>query len=158
TEIRDGEKAYRVVFRLPNGEDQETVVARAAESAESVDLASEWVVRRCVEQVTSADGKKLAHVPPVILHELTEKMGELDPQAEILLDLACPECEAGFVMPFDVANYVCRELATSQREFYREVHALSFHYHWDEKTILELTRHKRHIYLDLLASELAGGG
>jgi hypothetical protein len=154
TEISDGENSYRVVFRLPNGEDQETAVAQAAESVAS---AAELVLQRCVEQVTSAEDERLSDLPPVVLRELPEKMAELDPQAEVLLDLICPECETGFVVPFDTADYVCREFAAQEREFYRGVHALSFHYHWNEDSILNLSRRKRQIYLDLLADELTQG-
>lgn len=153
-EIRDGEDSYRVVFRLPNGEDQEAAAARAAES---VDSAAELVLRRCVEQVTSAGDEKLSDLPSVILRELPERMAELDPQAEVLLDLTCPECAAGFVVPFDTADYLCRELAAQEQELYRGVHALSLHYHWSEDAILRLSRRKRHIYLDLLADELTSG-
>ncbi|HLQ51100.1 MAG TPA: hypothetical protein VK129_06345 [Terriglobales bacterium] len=155
TEISDPENRYRVVFRVPSGEDQE---AAAALAAESVDSAAELLLRRCIERVIAADGKEISDLPEVILQELPKKMAELDPQAEVLLDLTCPECNAGFVVPFDAGDYVCREFAVQEREFYREVHALSFHYHWNEDAVLSLSRRKRRIYLDLLADELARGG
>jgi len=155
TEISDGDKCYRVVFRPPSGEDQEAAVGLAAQS---VDSAAELLLRRCIEQVTAADGETVSDLPEAILQELPKKMAELDPQAEMLLDLTCPECNAGFIVPFDAGDYVCRELAVQEREFYREVHALSFHYHWNEDAILGLSRRKRQIYLDLLADELARGG
>ena len=46
----------------------------------------------------------------------------------------------------------CRELQAS--EFYRGVHVLSYHYHWSEEAILNLSRRKRLIYLDLVANEM----
>lgn len=154
-EIREGQNCYRVAFRVPNGEDQEAAVAAAKKSVAS---AAELVLRRCIERVTTADDENLSQLPPAVLRELPDRMAELDPQAEILLDLTCPECQTGFVVPFDAADYVCRELATQEREFYREVHALSFHYHWNEEAILSLSRHKRQIYIDLLAEELGREG
>src|SRR5579859_1460183 len=154
-EISDGEKCYSVIFRLPSGEDQE---AAAGLAAQSVDSAAELLLRRCIEQITTTNGERISDLPPVILQELPKKMADLDPQAEMLLDLTCPECNAGFVVPFDAGDYVCREFAVQEREFYREVHALSFHYHWNEDAILGLSRRKRQIYLDLLADELARGG
>jgi len=155
TEISDGGNFYHVVFRLPNGEDQE---AAAALAAESIDSAAELILLRCIESVTSEGGEDLSDIPPVILRDLPEKMAALDPQAEVLLNLSCPECEAGFIVPFDVTNYVCTELAADEREFYGEVHALSFYYHWSEDDVLGLSRRKRHIYLDLLGDELTKGG
>lgn len=154
-DIGEGGNSYHVVFRLPNGEDQE---AAAALAAESLDAAAELILRRCIESVISDDGEKHTDIAPAILSNLPAKMAALDPQAEILLNLSCPECEAGFEVPLDVADYVCRELATDEREFYREVHALCFHYHWNEETVLGLSRRKRRIYLELLADELTKGG
>src|SRR5260221_211886 len=103
TEISDGENSYRVVFRLPNGEDQEAAVEQAAES---VDSAAEMMLRRCVERVTSDKDETVSDLPQVVLRELPEKMAELDPQAEVLLDLTCPECGTRFVVPFDAADCV----------------------------------------------------
>jgi hypothetical protein len=57
------------------------------------------------------------------------------------------------VVPFDTGDYLHREVAAQEREFYRGVHALSLHYHWNEHDILGLSRRKRNIYLDLLADE-----
>jgi hypothetical protein len=144
-----------VVFRVPNGADQEIAAAAARES---VDGAVEIVLRRCVESVTSEGGEPVQDMLPALVRDLPETMAALDPQAEILLDLACPECQAKFTVPFDAADYICRELAAGEHEFYREVHALCFHYHWQEDAVLGLSRRKRGIYLELLAEELAGRG
>lgn len=150
--ISDDEQSYRVVFRLPNGDDQEA--AAVAVAAGSVHEAAEMLLKRCIQVVTSSDGEPLAAMPAVVMRELPAKMAELDPQGEVLLDLNCPECAAGFVVPFDAADYVCRELASQASEFYRGVHVLSYHYHWSEEAILNLSRRKRLIYLDLLANEM----
>lgn len=150
-EISDGEQSYCVVFRLPNGEDQEAAVATAPGS---VSEAAEMMLKRCIQSVTSGSGDALQRVPAVVMRELPAKMAELDPQGEVLLDLTCPECATGFVVPFDAADYVCREVASQENEFYRGVHVLSYHYHWSEEAILNLSRRKRLIYLDLLANVL----
>ena len=155
TNLREGERSYRVVFRVPNGEDQEIAAIAARDS---VDVAAEIVLRRCVESVTSEDGELVTDLLPVLIRDLPEKMAALDPQAEILFDLTCPECGAKFTVPFDAADYICRELAAGEHEFYREVHSLCFHYHWQEDAVLGLSRRKRRIYLELLADELAGRG
>jgi hypothetical protein len=154
-DIAGSENSYHVRFRVPNGEDQEAV---ASSAEHSVDAASELVLKRCVEQVDSLNEEKLSDLPPIVLRELPTKMAALDPQAELLLDLTCPECAAGFVVPFDAGDYICRELVMQEREFYREVHALSLHYHWSEDAVLGLSRRKRHIYLELLTDELTQGG
>ena len=152
--LSNGEASFHVRFRLPNGADQE---AAAPVASTSVTHAAELVLRRCVEEVIEQpSGAKLSELPQAVLHELPGILAELDPQADILLDLTCPECGVRFVLPFDIADYFFRELAAPGREFYREVHALSFHYHWSQMEILSLSRRKRHLYLELLAEELRG--
>jgi phage FluMu protein gp41 len=151
-ELSDEANSYRVVFRVPNGADQEAV---AEEARQSVDDAEESVLRRCVEEV---NGEKVTELPEAVRRGLPAKMAALDPQAEILLDLTCPECGAGFSTAFDSADYICRELAMEEREFYREVYTLSWHYHWTEEAVLGLSRRKRRIYLDFLADEVGRGG
>ena len=37
-----------------------------------------------------------------------------------------------------------------RRQIYREVHALALRYHWSEDEILELSRARRRLYLDLI--------
>jgi hypothetical protein len=154
TTIRDEKTSYRVLFRPPNGEDQEVAAARALESLTS---AAELVLKRCIAKVVSASGEELSVPPGVVLQELPERMAQFDPQAEVLLDLVCPECGSGFMVPFDIADYLFRELGIQEYEFYRGIHRLSFHYHWGEDAILKLDRRKRHIYLELLAEEMSAG-
>jgi hypothetical protein len=153
TEIHDGETAYYVSFRVPNGEDQEAVAELASKSITS---AVETILRRCVTELTRAD-EPVDEFPPIVIEKVQEKMAELDPQAEIVFDLRCPECSARFTVPFDAADYVCRELMSAEQDFYREVHSLSFHYHWSEDAVLALPRRKRQIYVDVLADELSRG-
>jgi hypothetical protein len=148
-------ETYGVTFRLPNGEDQEAVAALAADS---VDSAAEVLLRRCIQEVITPSGEQVVGIPSVVLRELPERMAELDPQAEVLLNLRCPECEAQFVVPFDATDYFCREINDGEYNFYRQVHSLSFHYHWSEDAILGMSRRKRHMYLALLADEISGGG
>jgi hypothetical protein len=154
-DIADSDNSYRVTFRVPNGEDQEVVAGCAAESVEA---AAESIMRRCVERLESSNDGMLSDLPRVVLQGLPARMAALDPQADVLLDLTCPECDVGFVVPFDAGDYVCRELALQERDLYREVHTLSLHYHWTEEAALSLSRRKRRIYLELLADHLARGG
>jgi len=153
-ELIDEGHSYTVVFRLPNGSDQE---AAAQVAAESVDDAADFVLRRCVAEIKREDDPALGNLPHVVRQALPQKMAELDPQAEVLLNLTCPECTAGFVVPFDIGDYLYREFSSREREFYRGVHALSLYYHWTEHAILGLSRRKRDLYLDLLADEVGIG-
>jgi hypothetical protein len=152
---------YRARFRLPTGADQETVAALARTDA---DAAVRLVLERCVERVEDDDGRAVAvdALPPAVVAALSAAMAERDPQAETILELTCPACEAAFTAPFDAAAYLRRELRDRGRELYREVHQLALAYHWSEAEILAMTGRKRRLYLGLLAETagagLAGGG
>ncbi len=148
----DGRR-YRVRFRLPTGADQEAV-------AESVfrdpDAAGTLVLERCVERVAvdEHDEDTVATLPRAVARALPGVMADLDPQADILLNLACPACGASFTVPFDTADYFHRELVGERTNVYREAHLLALHYHWGEAEIMAMPRRTRRLYLGLLAEAL----
>ncbi|HEV2387314.1 MAG TPA: hypothetical protein VGS20_08670 [Candidatus Acidoferrales bacterium] len=151
--VEASEGSYRVRFRLPTGADLEA----AAPLAGAGDAAVNLLLERCVgEVVEQSSGRPVSALPPAVAQALPEKMAQLDPQAEILLDLTCPACGAAFIVPFDAADYFYRELCGDRLGLYRQVHLLAFHYHWSEAGILRLTPGKRRVYLELLADGLGG--
>lgn len=151
--IRENGTAYRVRFRLPTGADQE---AAAALARRDLQAAADLVLQRCVMAVAGEDEQPVNALPAPVARALPKVMADLDPQAEVLLNLTCPACGLAFVALFDTADYFHRELA-GQRDLYREIHLLAFHYHWSEADIMAMTRQKRRLYLGLLAEALGGG-
>jgi len=155
-ELRENGTNFKLKFRLPTGADQE-VIARLA--CRDSDAASELLVQRCVIELTK-NGRRMrnkAALPPILVESLSKRMVELDPQAEILLDLACPTCDHRFSAYFDIGDYFFRELLTHSQQLYREIHLLALHYHWSEGDILNMARSKRLRYLGLLSDALKGG-
>jgi hypothetical protein len=152
----EGGDGYRVRFRLPTGADQEAAATLARTDPEA---AVTLVLERCVERVTDGAGREVpvTALPPAVVAALSAAMAERDPQAETIVELVCPECEAAFTAPFDAADYLHRELRDHGRAVYREVHQLALAYHWSETEILAMTRPRRRLYLGLLA-ESAGVG
>jgi hypothetical protein len=92
-----------------------------------------------------------------LAEQLSVRMAELDPQAEITLFLTCPVCEAPFSAIFDTASYVMQEVAGAMRHLYREVHLLAYHYHWSAKEIIGMSSGTRERFLRLLEEELTQG-
>lgn len=76
------------------------------------------------------------------------------PDESLDLEVSCPECRNAFEIPFDPATLFLNQLRAGLNLLYREVHTLSFHYHWNEHDILAMPRDKRHMYIDILADEL----
>lgn len=152
--ITENGNAYRVRFRLPNGADQE---AAASLAFGDVRTAAHLVLQRCVEEVNVEGGNNLSPsaLPRAVVRGLPQTMADLDPQAEIHLDLICPACGASFGVVFDTADYLFQELSAERMALYREVHLLAYYYHWGEAEIMAMTRRKRRLYLSLLTDALS---
>lgn len=129
-----------VRFRLPTGGDQEAVAATALDDPVR---AAEELVERCVAMPRPTSTAVAAVVGTL--------MADLDPQAEIGLDLCCPACGCAFTAPFDTADYLFREVAAREADLFTDVHLLALHYHWSEAEILGLTMRRRRRYLERLA-------
>jgi hypothetical protein len=155
TTVGENGSAYRVRFRLPTGADQEAAAGLAHTDPPA---AADLLLRHCVEQVIPADDRPVEELPPAVASQLPATLAELDPQAELMLNLTCPICGHAFSTLFDTAAYFFQELASRANYLYREVHLLAFHYHWSETEIMAMTSRKRRLYLDLLAEALTGEG
>jgi len=153
TELTGAGGVVSVRVRLPTGEDQERAARRAAddEAAAARDL-----LRACVLEVGAADavveseGARRA-LPDELEPALAEKLGELDPQAEIRLAASCPHCRADLELSFDAGELVHAEIDAARDRLFREVHVLALYYHWSEREILAMTAARRRRYLELLA-------
>jgi hypothetical protein len=131
-----------ILYRLPNGADQEAVVDL------SPDEAVEALLARCVID----DGGT-----PVSTLEREALIADMDaraPQIDLELDLSCPECGHSFTTPFDCTSFFFSEIRAQSRHLMREVHYLALHYHWSESEILNLQRDRRRGYLALLNETL----
>jgi hypothetical protein len=153
----DGSTRWRVRFRLPTGEDQELAADLVRDGGEK---AAELLLGRCVASAVPEGGEgrdgdePAAALPAALAEAVAERMASLDPQAEIVLRLACPTCGHETSTLFDAAAWLCQEIAGRAAELYREVHLLAFHYHWREADILAMTGRKRRLYLGFLAEAL----
>lgn len=151
--LKEDGAAYQVCFHLPTGADQEAAARLALHDPQA---GARLLLSRCVEQVTAADAggdwsSALADQLPAIL-------AELDPQAEITLNVTCPACAHTFAALFDPAAYFFQELAGRLNNLYREVHLLALYYHWSEGEIMRMSARKRQRYLELLAEALSPEG
>jgi hypothetical protein len=131
-------------FRLPCGQDQEAVAALARSDPHAAALT---LLGRCTDH-------GVQDLPAGAVEIIGEWMAELDPQAEIRLDLTCPECGHAFTSLLDAGAYLFEETAMRSRELYWQVHFLATHYHWSESEILGMTPPKRKRYIDLLLQAL----
>jgi len=153
-QLKDGDATCSVRFRLVTGQDQEAVVELARSDHRA---AADVLLRRCVESVVST-GAAIEELRSAMREQLSDLMSELDPQAEVRLNVTCSACGRAFEALFDVASYLFRELQVGMRNLLHEVHLLAYHYHWGLAEILGMSARTRHQFLRLLEAELAGAG
>lgn len=138
---------YEVRFRLPDSTD--LLALEAAQPAQP----ERQLLARCVVAARSPQGEVDATtLPDSVLTAVSQSMGEADPQAELVLEVSCPECASVSSAPFDIVTHLWAELDAWARRMLREVHALAMVYGWSEAEILRMSSTRRRTYLDLIAS------
>lgn len=137
-------------IRLPTGEDQERA-ARLASRDEEAAVAE--LLRACVSSAAGTPGEGLSDE---LRAALAEKLGELDPQAEIRLAAICPECGAELDLALDAGELVHARFDRARAALYRDVHVLALSYHWSEAAILAMPPERRRRYLMLLGHSPEG--
>ncbi len=136
-------RARRIRFRLPTGADQEALVASEEVDTERV------LLRRCL---LDDDADLLS---PSDRLAVIEAMDARSPEIDLELDLACPDCETSFVLPFETTAFFVSELRRNGRRLLEQVHLLALHYHWTETDILGLTSARRRRYLAMLGESVS---
>jgi hypothetical protein len=126
-------------FRPLNSHDLASVVG-----ASSADEARLLLARRCLlngEDVELSDD---------LVEALAERLAEIDPQAEVLLDLSCPACGRVWQLALDIEAYLWREISAEALRLLREVHTLARAYGWREADILAMSATRRRAYVELV--------
>ncbi len=139
---------YQVEFRLPDSCDLCEVEAEAtAESELSLRL-----LERCVTNATAGERPiTAADLPNHVVVEISERMSQADPQAEIELSLECPGCSHRWSEPFDIASFLWTEVNAWASRTLFDVHQLAAAYGWSEAESLSLSPRRRGFYLELIA-------
>jgi hypothetical protein len=149
-----GEGYHEITFRLPNGGDQEVVSPLISEN-EAGALA--MLLGRCIQDIgpsKNPGGELISRLSPLARMEIEKRMDAVAPKVELTMGSRCPECGREFSVPFDLHEFFFGELRTSRDLLYREVHYLAYHYKWSEREIMEMSRAKRHKYIEVLAEEI----
>lgn len=138
---------YEIDFRVPVSDDLEHGAALARTDPEA---AGAEILRRCVLRA-DRDGASLRTdaLPAQVRAALIEAIGERDTQAEIELELTCPECGASLQAILDAAAVLLGELDQRAARLLHEVHALALRYGWSEAEILAMAPRRRAAYLEL---------
>jgi hypothetical protein len=108
---------------------------------------------RAVEEA-SHQGRNVeaAQLPPGVLDAAAQRLPETDPQADLLLQLSCPDCRHAWAAPFDTVAFVWCELNAWALRTLTEVHRLASAYGWREGDILALSPTRRQFYLGMVGA------
>jgi hypothetical protein len=123
-------------YRLPTAGDLVAV--------QSADKPEMEVLHRCVDG--RIPGGKL-------LRKLEKAMEAQAPSLSGPLQAECPGCGAELFFFFDVQSFVLQELRDQAAFVYQDTHLLALNYHWTEAQILEMPRHRRMFYAEMLRGQ-----
>lgn len=137
-------------FRAPTSADLAAVAG-----CRDLVAARRQLAGRCV--LASSSGGQAHPLSPNELSEeqlaaVAAKLADLDPQAEILIGLACPSCKNTFELLFDIAAFLWERIVASSRRLLTEIHTLARAYGWREADILLLSAERRQSYLGMVGA------
>jgi hypothetical protein len=137
---------YKVRFRLPNSQDLDAVATQTPTAAIQQSL-----LKRCI-LLASCQGETqtIEQLPPDVVDAVVEQMALADPQAEVLLALACPSCDRQWKSTFDIASFFWSEIHAWAIRTLREIHILASAYGWCEADILAVSPYRRQLYLEMV--------
>jgi hypothetical protein len=138
---------YEIQMRLPTLADMLAISER--QDAVSARL---LLLQRCIVQaMRKGDAMPVEALPDEVTVILGESVLERDPQAEIQIDMTCPQCLYHRPALFDVSRFLWTEIQAQAKRLLREVHILARAYGWRETEILALSNVRRQFYLEMMA-------
>ena len=145
----------KVIYRLPNGGDQEAVLVNHPRTTEVEALS--LILSRCIHRFGDIEQPApdwVAQLPAALRQQIEQDMEQRAPNLELSMEAVCPACQREFLAPFELQDFFFGELKTGVELLFREVHYLAFHYHWSEQEIMSMPRHRRRRYIEVLADEI----
>jgi hypothetical protein len=132
-----------LTFRLLNSKD-----LAAISQSSNLEEARQQLIRRSLIKATQ-DGQEIKNeqLTTTTIQILGEAIVDCDPQAELLLNLDCPNCRNAWSDQFDIVAFLWSEISTQAKSLLEEVHLLAQAYGWPEETILGMTTKRRKYYL-----------
>jgi hypothetical protein len=141
-----GREAGELRFRLPRGGDLEELAAAGGDDLEAA------LLGRCL--LGGPASVRAVERSPRRRAAVAAALERRSPGVERELEATCPECRHVTVVDFDPVAGFFAEAFRRRPEFDRDVHLLSYHYHWPLGEILGMPRPRRRAYVALLRDQL----
>ncbi|MEV1065947.1 hypothetical protein [Streptomyces sp. NPDC050263] len=129
-----------VTYRALTGRDVHAVDPASPRARRSL-------LRRCVVDVSPP----VDDLPDEVLEQVALRLPELDPGADTVLVLDCPQCEHRWEAALDIAEHLWVEVSGYARRLLHEVHSLAQAYGWSEADVLSIGPARRRFYLEASA-------
>jgi len=143
---------YALRLRLPNSLDIASLV-NPVDKQPSLEKMQQQLLSRCLLKIeycgTACDVNQL---PETVIQKVNQHIERLDPQADIRIQLDCPECSHRWDVLFDIASFLWVEVNDWAEKMLQTVHTLAAGYGWSEREILKLSPVRRRLYLGMLES------
>ncbi len=139
---------YEIKFRLPSSRDLFFI-----SGCKEIREAKEIMLRRCIIEIRR-NGEICGNdirLCDGVSEEISERMREIDPQANVEVNLICPSCGSRWQRIFDVATFFWKEIDVWALRTLREVHVLASAYGWSELEIMSMSQWKRQFYLEMVS-------
>lgn len=130
--------------RAPNSSDVAAVLRHP-----NMERTARELLLRCARLVDGAT-EAVAAWDQASYAPLVQQLATLDPLAEILIDLKCPACGHSWQCLFDIATFLWSEVRAHSRRVLQEIDVLARTYGWTECEILELSDHRRRLYVQMV--------
>jgi len=137
---------YYFRFRILNSVDLKQAALRA-----EVQPAQRILLQRCIVAISYQDTAcSIEEVPETVLQQFADYMQQIDPLAQIIIQMNCPACSNKAALTFDIAAFLWEELNAKAKQILNEVHELAYAYGWSEDSILAMSTAHRQFYLTRL--------
>jgi hypothetical protein len=129
-----------------------SVDLRVAGSASRLEQKRRILFERCLlSAVRKGEPVGADQLPPEVMDIVATKLGEVDPQADVQFNIACPSCGANWLAPFDIVAFLWSEVEAWACRLLQDIHALAAAYGWTERDVLALSPLRRQLYLELVS-------
>lgn len=146
-QLQYGDPPAEIYFRLPGHKD-----LLLLHEEKPHDTLRKSLAERCV-LYAEQNGERILPVPlsGEAIDAVSKAMSREDPQAEIILNMQCSECRHEWQTIFDIIDFFWQKINAEAKTLITEIHLLAQAYGWTESEILELSRERRKLYIELVS-------
>ncbi|GLW46336.1 hypothetical protein Stsp02_19980 [Streptomyces sp. NBRC 14336] len=126
-----------------------TYRALTGRDVQAVDTSAPGARRALVRRSVLSVSPHVDDLPDAALDALAPRLAELDPGADTVLTLDCPQCEHRWEAALDIAEHVWTDVSGYAHRVLHDVHALAQAYGWSEAEVLSVSPARRQFYLEV---------